>query len=104
MDYIDVSPADFAALTDVADWVIADGAIRSVFEASSYLAAAAFVVTIAEIAEAAQHHPDLELRYPGHVHVALMTHATSGLTTLDLDIARQVSAAAAAAGLTARTT
>lgn len=102
MEYIDVNPDEFAELTDVADWVLADGVISSVFEAPTYLAAGAFVLTIAEIAEARQHHPDLELRYPGHVHVALTTHATSGLTTLDLDVARLVSTAAADAGLTAR--
>jgi 4a-hydroxytetrahydrobiopterin dehydratase len=47
------------------------------------------------------HHPDVELRYPGRVHVLLTTHATGGLTTLDVDVARAISAAAALAGASA---
>ncbi len=38
------------------------------------------------------------MRYPGRVHVKLTTHATGGLTTLDVDMARTISAAAATAG------
>jgi len=40
----------------------------------------------------------MEIRYPGRVQVMLITHATGSLTTLDVDTARQISAAAAAAG------
>ncbi|MGD9755880.1 MAG: VOC family protein, partial [Acidimicrobiia bacterium] len=45
------------------------------------------------------HHPDVDLRYPGAVHISLLTHARGGLTELDARLAAALSAAAAEAGL-----
>ena len=45
-----------------------------------------------------QHHPDVDLRYPNIVRVVLTTHATGGVTALDVALAREVSSLAAAAG------
>ena len=102
MEYTDVTPDEFVAHEGVGDWRVVEGpAIAAVFRAPTYLAGAELVGAIALIAETAQHHPDMEIRYPGRVHVTLTTHATGGLTTLDVDAARQISAAAAAAGATA---
>ncbi len=98
MEYTEVTPDEFAALDGVDDWTVVGTEIHATFRGSTYLAGAELVKSIAEIAEADQHHPDMEIRYPGRVHVMLTTHATGGLTTLDADIARQISAAAAAAG------
>jgi 4a-hydroxytetrahydrobiopterin dehydratase len=99
MEYTEVSPDHFATHEGVGDWTVVDGpAVAAVFRAPTYLAGAELVKAIAEIAEAQQHHPDMEIRYPGTVHVALTTHATGGLTTLDVDVARQISAAATAGG------
>ena len=102
MEYTEVSPARFPAFDGVGDWAVVDGpAIAVVFRAPNYLAGAELVQAIAEIAEAEQHHPDMEIRYPGTVHVTLSTHATGGLTTLDVGVARMISAAATDAGATA---
>ena len=95
MDYTDVTPLEFGELDGLDDWRVVLDAIHASFTAPDYLAAANLVRTIAEIAETHVHHPDVELRYPGRVHVALTTHATGGLTTLDIDVARAISAAAA---------
>lgn len=103
MEYIEVTPDEFVALDGVDDWRVVLGSIRATFVTPSYLAAADLVVAIARIAEDNQHHPDMEIRYPGRVHVALTTHATDGLTTLDVDIARLISAAARGADAAART-
>lgn len=100
MEYTDVSPEQFGDIGELADWRVVDDSIHATFDATDYLAAADLVRTIAAIAERHVHHPDVELRYPGRVHVVLTTHATGGLTTLDLDVARDVSAAAAAAEAT----
>lgn len=100
MEYTEITPDEFAALDGVDDWTVVGAEIHTTFRGSTYLVGAELVKTIAEIAEANQHHPDMEIRYPGRVHVTLTTHATGGLTTLDIDIARQISAAAAAAGAT----
>ncbi len=103
MEYTEVTPEEFAALGGLDDWRFVLGAIRATFVAPSYLAAADLVTAIARVADDSQHHPDMEIRYPGRVHVVLTTHATGGLTTLDIDVARLISAAARAADAAART-
>ena len=95
MEYTDVDPEEFGQLEGLDDWRVVLDSIHATFTAPDYLAAADLVRTIAEIAEAHVHHPDVELRYPGRVHVVLTTHATGGLTTLDVEVARAISGAAA---------
>jgi len=101
MEYTEVTPDEFAATEGVDDWTVVGTEIHATFRGATYLVGAELVKTIAEIAEADQHHPDMAIRYPGRVHVLLTTHATGGLTTLDVDVARKISAAAAAAGAAA---
>ena len=45
------------------------------------------------LAEAADHHPDLDVRWR-KVRVALTTHDSGGLTANDVDLARQIEAVA----------
>ncbi len=105
MEYTEITPEEFAALDGLDDWHLVDGpAIAATFRGPSYLDGAELIPVIARIAEDAQHHPDLELLYPGRVQVRLSTHATGGLTTLDADAARAISAAARAAGMPAEPT
>jgi 4a-hydroxytetrahydrobiopterin dehydratase len=101
MEYTEVTPAEFVAVDGLDDWTVVGNEIHAVYRGGTYLDGADLVRAIAEIAEAAQHHPDMEIRYPGRVHVRLTTHATGGLTTLDVDVARKISAAASAAGAAA---
>lgn len=53
---------------------------------------------IAEAADEADHHPDVDLRYP-HVTVSLRSHDVAGITRRDLRLARRISEIAAAAGI-----
>jgi 4a-hydroxytetrahydrobiopterin dehydratase len=101
MEYTAVSADEFAALEGLDDWRFLLGAIRADFVAPSFLSAASLVSTIALAAERAAHHPDIDVRYPGRVRVLLTTHATGGLTTLDVELARQISALSAAVGAVA---
>ena len=101
MDYTSVTPEEFAALEGLDDWRVILGAIHAQFRAGAFAGAAALVTTITAAADELVHHPDIDIRYPDRVHVALTTHATGGLTTLDVDLARAISAAAAASGATA---
>lgn len=100
MEYTEITDQQFTELDGLDDWRVVLGAAHAVFRAGSFPAAAALVSAIADVAEAAQHHPDVDVRYPDRVRVALTTHATGRLTTLDADVARQISAIAAAAGAT----
>ena len=55
---------------------------------------------IARAADEADHHPDVDLRYPDVVRVVLTTHVADGPTTADTDLARTISRLAADAGAT----
>jgi 4a-hydroxytetrahydrobiopterin dehydratase len=65
--------------------------IEKTFELPTFPEAVAFVDRIAERAEAANHHPDLDIRYRT-VRVALSTHDEGGVTRKDLDLADAVEA------------
>lgn len=104
MDYTAVSPPELAALDGLDDWRYGLNAIAATFRAPSYPAAAALVVAIGDAAERAAHHPDVAVQYPGRVRVVLTTHATGGVTTRDVDLARQISALASESGATAEPT
>jgi len=101
MEYTAVTADEFAALDGLDDWRFAFGAIHGTFAAGSYPAAAELVGAITEAAEWLVHHPDIDVRYPGTVNVTTMTHATGGLTTLDVDLAREISRLALEAGAAA---
>jgi 4a-hydroxytetrahydrobiopterin dehydratase len=51
-----------------------------------------FIDRVAEMAEAADHHPDIDIRYR-NVRFALSTHDEGGLTDKDLKLASQINAA-----------
>jgi 4a-hydroxytetrahydrobiopterin dehydratase len=98
MDYTQVTADDFAKLEGLGDWRFLLGSIHADFRAGSFQRAAALVTAIAQAAEGGEHHPDVDVRYPDRVRVALMTHAAGGLTTRDVDLARTISAIAADSG------
>ncbi len=97
-----ISAVEFHAHPGLPDWRVVLGRIEAGFEAESFVVAAPFISQIADAATRAGHHPDIDLRYPGHVHVTLTTHATRSLTDVDVELARSISDLAAAAGLTSR--
>lgn len=85
------------ALAGLPGWARADDAIVKTFELATFLTVIAVVGQIAERAEAADHHPDLDIRYR-RLRVALSTHDAGGLTELDISLAREIEALAEAAG------
>jgi len=86
---------------DLPDWRYILGAIRATFDAGSFAGATALANEIGLAAEAANHHPDIDIRYPALTRVKLITHASSGITQLDVDLAAIISEVAANAGATA---
>jgi 4a-hydroxytetrahydrobiopterin dehydratase len=101
MEYITVTADEVAALEGLDDWRVVLRTLVADFRAGSFPAAASLVSAVADAAEAAQHHPDIDVRYPDRVRVVLATHATGGLTTLDVQLARTISNLAGRAGATA---
>lgn len=85
-----LSEADLAsALAGLPGWSRAGDEIEKTFECASFPDAIAFVVRVGFLAEAADHHPDLDVRWR-KVRVALTTHDSGGLTANDTDLAEQI--------------
>jgi 4a-hydroxytetrahydrobiopterin dehydratase len=78
-----------SALNSLPGWLHADDEIEKTFECDSFPDAIAFVVRIGFFAEAADHHPDLDVRWR-KVRVALTTHDAGGITGKDVDLAQQI--------------
>ena len=76
-------------LTALPGWEREGDEIVKTFELPTFPEAIAFVTRIADRAEAANHHPDLDIRWR-KVRVALSTHSEGGLTDQDFDLARQI--------------
>jgi 4a-hydroxytetrahydrobiopterin dehydratase len=92
--------ADVSARPELGDWRFMLDRIEAAFHAGSFDVAGHFVAQIGEMAQAADHHPDVDLRYP-HVDVAICSHDVFGVTSRDIDLARAISAAAVELGITA---
>lgn len=67
-----------------------DEIIRQV-EFPDFVAAMDFVNAVAYKAEAAGHHPDIDIRY-NKVRLALVSHDAGGLTQRDFDLAAAIEA------------
>jgi 4a-hydroxytetrahydrobiopterin dehydratase len=80
-----------AALAALPGWTRDGDEIVKTFECASFPAAIAFVVQIGFLAEKADHHPDLDIRWR-KVTVALSTHSAGGLTNRDFDLAADIEA------------
>lgn len=59
------------------------------FEFKDFAGAMDFVNRVAEKAEEANHHPDIDIRW-NKVRLVLSTHSEGGITQKDLDLARQI--------------
>jgi 4a-hydroxytetrahydrobiopterin dehydratase len=79
-------------LEDLADWSEMNGSLQRTYQFKNFVEAMAFVNTVADLAEKAQHHPDILIRY-GKVTLTLSTHDAGGITEKDFDLAAQADGA-----------
>lgn len=82
------------------DWRQLFEALRTRFLTGDFATGLRLVGRIGELAEDADHHPDVDLRYP-HVNVSLFSHDVFGVTARDVRLARAISEAAADLGVAA---
>ncbi len=80
-----------AQLAALPGWERQGDTIRKTFVCASFPAAIAFVAHVGFLAEAAAHHPDIDVRWRS-VTLALTTHDAGGLTERDADLAAQIDA------------
>jgi 4a-hydroxytetrahydrobiopterin dehydratase len=70
-------------------WTRQDDTIVTTVTLHDFAAALAFVNAVGAAAEAANHHPDIDIRW-NKVTLVLSTHSAGGLTVLDLALAGAV--------------
>jgi len=71
------------------DWEVRGKAIVRVFRFKDFAGALKFVNQVGGLAETANHHPDIDIRW-NQVRLELSTHSAGGLTGLDFSLARQI--------------
>jgi 4a-hydroxytetrahydrobiopterin dehydratase len=80
-------------LKELNNWQWADNTIKKQFVFESFMPAVQFVNRVAELAEAADHHPDITINYR-RVTLVYSTHSEGGLTDKDFDGAKMADACA----------
>jgi 4a-hydroxytetrahydrobiopterin dehydratase len=76
-------------LGNLTGWSRRGDAITKTFQFRNFLTGIGFVSAVAKAAEAADHHPDIDIRYT-KVTCTLSTHSAGGITQQDLDMARKI--------------
>ncbi len=80
-----------AAAATLNGWKRADGALRRSVTFPSFLEGIEAVRQVAEHAERADHHPDIDIRWRT-VTFTLVTHSAGGITDKDVQLARDIDA------------
>jgi 4a-hydroxytetrahydrobiopterin dehydratase len=73
----------------VPGWERQGDEIRRTFSFADFAGSLAFVNQVGALAEAANHHPDVDIRY-SKVTLVLTTHDAGGLTANDFDLAEKI--------------
>jgi 4a-hydroxytetrahydrobiopterin dehydratase len=82
-----------ARLKTMDGWDLDDGELEKKFKFDDFAASMAFVNSVAGLAEAADHHPDISIKY-NRVKLTLSTHSEGGVTEKDFALAAQIDVAA----------
>lgn len=86
------------AEADLIGWQLVEETIQAEFDTGDFATGLRLLNLIGESAEAANHHPDLLLTYPT-LAVTLSSHDIGGLSSRDVDLARQINGHAAELGV-----
>ncbi len=93
-------PADDAAVRGLTAWRVDGNRLRAQYDTRTFATGLALVNGIGAAAEAADHHPDIDLRY-GHVVVVTWSHDVDAITARDVRLAREIDTIAAGLGASA---
>jgi 4a-hydroxytetrahydrobiopterin dehydratase len=74
----------------MSDWSQRPDALEKDFEFKDFAQAIAFVNRVAEVAEEANHHPDILVHGRNKVRLTLSTPSEGGLTDADHALARRI--------------
>ncbi|MEO8910803.1 MAG: 4a-hydroxytetrahydrobiopterin dehydratase [Gemmatimonadaceae bacterium] len=76
-------------LGNLQGWSRRGEVITKTYQFRNFLSGINFVTAVAKAADAADHHPDIDIRYT-KVTCTLSTHSAGGITQKDLDMAKQI--------------
>jgi len=76
-------------LKTLPQWKLDAGELVRRYEFANFVQAMQFVNSVAELAEGAGHHPDIDIRY-NKVRLGLVSHDAGGLTDRDFDLAAAI--------------
>ncbi|MEO5761567.1 MAG: 4a-hydroxytetrahydrobiopterin dehydratase [Vicinamibacteria bacterium] len=76
-------------LSELEGWTLSREALRCQFRFETFKKAIQFVNKVADMAEAADHHPDIDIRF-SLVKLALSTHDAKGITEKDFALAKAI--------------
>lgn len=93
-----ITAEEFRATSGVEDWGVGVNGAVVEYHTRDFATGARLFEAITRLAEAANHHPDVDIRY-SHVRVRLFTHSAKGVTVKDAALAQQISAAARELGV-----
>ena len=96
MELLDPATVD-AALADGMAWERQGDELVKTRRGKDFPDALAYVNAVAALAEAMDHHPDIDIRWDT-VTMRLTTHSEGGLTDLDLELARRIDALSGSGG------
>ena len=80
-------------LTSLDGWTWTREGIQKRYTLADFLSVMNFVNRVADLAEEANHHPDMYVNYD-KVTFTLMTHDADGITEMDFDLASRIEAIA----------
>lgn len=75
--------------TAVPQWRVGEAKLTRTVTLPSFPDAVEFINQVAELAERADHHPDIDLRFR-KVTLVLSSHSAGGLTAADFDLAEHI--------------
>lgn len=81
------------ALGTLDGWKAEGPILKKHYKFENFAAALAFVNSVGELADAADHHPDITFGW-GYAEIALTTHDRGGITAFDTDLAGKIEAIA----------
>jgi len=77
------------ALASLKGWKLEGEEIVKQYELKDFVHAMGLVNSVALLAEKANHHPDIDIRW-NKVKLVLSTHSAGGLTEKDFNLAKQI--------------
>ncbi len=85
----DATEVEARLARDLPHWHLAAGTIQRTYRTQGWKGTLMVVNALGHLAEAAWHHPDLEVSYD-KVSVKLSNHAAGGITDKDFELARKM--------------